>query len=101
MIRRFQCVLFLIFVSLVRGDDKELPIVANARELKKVDSNKIIWQRDGSTMSYIPSSEFTKSFWMDTTEVTVGQFKQFLQSLNINYICAYSKNFHINYLLFF
>ena len=80
MIRRFQCVLFLIFVSLVRGDDKELPIVANARELKKVDSNKIIWQRDGSTMSYIPSSESTKSFWMDTTEVTVGQFKQFLQS---------------------
>ena len=80
MIRRFQCVLFLIFVSLVRGDDRELPIVANARELKNVDSNKIIWRRDGSTMSYIPSSESTKSFWMDTTEVTVGQFKQFLQS---------------------
>ena len=50
------------------------------KELKKVNSNKIIWQKDGSKMSHIPSSKSTKSFWMDTTEVTLGQFKKYLKS---------------------
>ena len=64
----------------IYAQKEKLPVVSKAKELKTVKGKKIIWQKDGSKMSHIPSSKSTKSFWMDTTEVTVGQFKQFLQS---------------------
>ena len=60
--------------------------------------NQILWNKDGAEMSYIPAGSFEMgdhfgagqarewpvhtvrldSFYMDKTEVTVGQFKVFL-----------------------
>merc|ERR1712098_744721 len=40
---------------------------------------KITWKKDGAKMMSIPASDTIKPFWMDTTEVTVGQFKKFLE----------------------
>jgi formylglycine-generating enzyme required for sulfatase activity len=48
-------------------------VVADA-ELEK----EIVWDKDGAEMILIPASDITKPFYMDTTEVTVGQFKKFL-----------------------
>ena len=78
--RRLLWILLLFFVCFVYAEDKDLPIVTHTRELKKIKSKEIIWQKDGAKMSQIPASNVTKLFWMDTTEVTVGQFKNFLKS---------------------
>ena len=52
--------------------------------------NQILWNQDGAEMSYIPAGSFQMGdaldnmrvtldeFYMDKTEVTVGQFKAFL-----------------------
>ena len=71
------CFLFLLIFS-VYAEKEKLPVVSNAEELKIVKDKKIIWQKDQAVMVDIPASDTTKSFWMDTTEVTVGQFKKFL-----------------------
>ena len=83
---------------------KEL-VVSSAKELKGVKAKKIIWKKDGAKMvlvkPYVPAqyeekatfdrvgnpitkkvkvSDASSSLWVDTTEVTVGQFKKFLKS---------------------
>ena len=40
----------------------------------------MIWEKDGAKIVWIPASDAIKPFWMDATEVTVGQFKKFLES---------------------
>ena len=41
---------------------------------------EITWEKDEAKMMFIPASDTIKPFWMDATEVTVGQFKKFLKS---------------------
>ena len=53
-------------------------VVGSAEELKGITAKKIIWKKDGSVMMSIPASDTIKPFWMDATEVTVGQFKKFV-----------------------
>ena len=77
---RIFCFLFLLVFS-VYADKEKLPIVSNAEELKSIRGKKIIWQKDQSVMVSIPTSNTIKNFWMDTTEVTVGQFKKFVNEV--------------------
>ena len=44
------------------------------------DMKEITWEKDEAKMRFIPASDTIKPFWMDATEVTVGQFKKFLKS---------------------
>ena len=85
--RRLSLVLLVLMVLIGCGDEftedeekalKDLvkdEVVADA-ELEK----EIVWDKDGAEMVLIPASDITKPFYMDTTEVTVGQFKKFLKS---------------------
>ena len=63
---------------------EEEVVVGSAEELKTVSAKKIIWQKDGAKMVQIPYETYDRIgnpvsfFYMDTTEVTVGQFKKFL-----------------------
>ena len=72
------CFFFLLIVSVYSKEKESLPVVSEVKELKNIQVKKIIWQKDKSIMVAIPSSDTIKPFWMDTTEVTVGQFKKFL-----------------------
>ena len=72
------CFFFLLIVSVYSKEKESLPVVSEVKELKNIQAKKIIWQKDKSIMVAIPSSDTIKPFWMDTTEVTVGQFKKFL-----------------------
>ena len=72
------CFLFLLIVSVYSKQKESLPVVSEVKELKNIQVKKIIWQKDKSIMVAIPSSDTIEPFWMDITEVTVGQFKMFL-----------------------
>ena len=81
-----------------------------AKELKGVKTKKVTWEKDGAKMVLIPSTakfEQKKTFdrvgnpitktikvsdgpnpvssYMDVTEVTVGQFKKFLKSIDCQF----------------
>ncbi len=75
--------LFLL-VSSVYAEKKDLPVIANAEELKEVKVKKIIWKKDGAKMVRIPENSglvfaVGNVFFMDVYEVTVGQFKMFMK----------------------
>ena len=81
--------LVVALVGLVRAEDAEEVVVASAEELKDIKAKKIIWQKDRAKMVRIPYKEkkydrtgnlINSIFYMDATEVTVGQFKKFLKS---------------------
>ena len=55
-------------------------VVGSGKELKGITAKKIIWKKDRAKMVRIPASDTIKPFWMDATEVTVGQFEKFLDS---------------------
>ena len=86
---RILAVLLMVIVagSVCAEDAKEV-VIASAKELKGIKAKKIIWKKDGAKMVRIPwISSYTKygdpnsePFYMDATEVTVGQFKKFLKS---------------------
>ena len=81
--RKFGWILLVLLVLLVfsvYAEDEKAVVVRNAEELKGVTDKKIIWEKDGAVMMSIPASDTIKPFWMDATEVTVGQFKKFLES---------------------
>ena len=101
MVQRFIAMLLMVvLVGLVRAEDAKEVVIASAEELKGIEAKKIIWKKDDAKMVLIPESfartkdtytEFgdlvsgkivkvTDVFYMDTTEVTVGQFKKFLKS---------------------
>jgi len=94
MVQRFVVVLLLLMVGFVGcGGDK-------TKKITKDSPKKITWDKDGAEMVLIPASfartkdtydefgdlvpgkvvEVTGFLYMDTTEVTVGQFKEFLKS---------------------
>ena len=108
MVQKFV-ILFLVmmvaFVGLVRAEDAKEVVVSSAKELKGIKAKKITWKKDGAKMvlvkPYVPTqyeekatfdrvgnhitkkvkvSDASPSLWVDTTEVTVGQFKKFLKS---------------------
>jgi formylglycine-generating enzyme required for sulfatase activity len=78
MIRIFSWMLLVLLAFSVYTEDETLVAVGSAEELKGVMAKKIIWKKDGSVMMSIPASDTIKPFWMDATEVTVGQFKKFM-----------------------
>ena len=78
--RKFSWMLLVLLAFSVYAEDEDLLVVGSAKELKSIKAKKIIWQKDGAGMVPIPASDITKPFYMDTTEVTVGQFKKFLKS---------------------
>ena len=101
----FAVLLVVAFVGLVRAEDAKEVVVSSAKELKGIKAKKITWKKDGAKMGvvkpYVPAqyeekatfdrvgnpitkkvkvSDASPSLWVDTTEVTVGQFKKFLKS---------------------
>ena len=107
--KKFDAVLLLflmvIVAVLVRAENAREVVVTSAKELKGIKAKKITWKKDGAKMMlvkpYIPAqyeekatfdrlgnsitkkvkvSDASPSLWVDTTEVTVGQFKKFLKS---------------------
>ena len=88
---RILAVLLIVIVAgSVHAEDAKEVVIASAKELKGIKAKKITWKKDGAKMVRIPwISSYTKygdpnfePFYMDTTEVTVGQFKKFLKSSN-------------------
>ena len=106
MVQRLLAVLLIVALvgSVYAGDAKEV-VVSSAEELKGIKAKKITWKKDGAKMvlvkPYVPTqyeekatfdrvgnpitkkvkvSDASPSLWVDTTEVTVGQFKKFLKS---------------------
>jgi len=76
--RRPRWMLLMLLAFSVYAEDVTEVVVGSAKELKGITVKKIIWQKDGAKMVSIPASDTIKPFWMDATEVTVGQFKKFL-----------------------
>ena len=91
MIQRFVVVLLVMVVVFV-GCGEDEPEKVKPKEVDEVDkgpSESIIWEKDGAKMVLIPAGALPEvgdwfwrphSFYMDVTEVTVGQFKRFLGS---------------------
>ena len=78
--RKFSWMWLVLLVFSVYAEDEKAVVVGNAKELKEITAKKIIWKKDGAKMVSIPASDTIKPFWMEATEVTVGQFKKFLES---------------------
>jgi len=73
--------MLLVFLpSLVHAADEKAIAIESMEELKGITAKKIIWKKDRAVMISIPASDTIKSFWMGVTEVTVSQFKKFLES---------------------
>ena len=97
--------LMVIVAGSVRAEVAKEVVVSSAKELKGIKAKKIIWKKDDAKMMlvkpYVPTqyeekatfdrvgnpitkkvkvSDASPSLWVDTTEVTVGQFKKFLKS---------------------
>jgi formylglycine-generating enzyme required for sulfatase activity len=86
---RISAVLLMVIVAgSVRAEDAKEVVVASAKELKGIKAKTITWKKDGAEMVRIPwISGYSKfgdanfePFYMDATEVTIGQFKKFLRS---------------------
>ena len=56
MIRKLVVVMLMtiVLVDVVRAEDVKEVVVKNAKELKSIKSNQIIWQKDGVKMVRIP-----------------------------------------------
>ena len=103
--REISWMLLVLLAFSVYAEDGKAVVVGSAEELKGISAKKIIWQKDGAKMvlvkPYVPTqyeekptfdrvgnpitkkvkvSDASPSLWVDTTEVTVGQFKKFLKS---------------------
>ncbi len=80
MMRRPRWMLLMLLAFSVYAEDVTEVVVGSAKELKGITAKKIIWKKDRAVMISIPASDTIKSFWMGVTEVTVSQFKKFLES---------------------
>ena len=82
--RKISWMLLMLLAFSVYAEDETLVAVGNAKELQGITAKKIIWEKDGAVMMSIPASNtiyidlYIEPFWMDATEVTVGQFKKFV-----------------------
>ena len=93
-------VLLLVLMVVFFGCGEDEPEISSVEDLKDTDAKNIIWKKDGAKMVLIPAGTFEMgdyfnegkvkndneipvhldAFYMDVTEVTVGQFKKFLKS---------------------
>lgn len=121
MVQRFIVVLLIMVVWVGCGKDesgkpgeKKVPL-QNSKKITKDSPKKITWDKDGAEMVLIPAGfretgdsydefgdlvsskvvKFLDAFYMDTTEVTVSQFKKFLKSSG--YKPAVSINWNVVY----
>jgi len=105
LMQKLSWMLLLLLASLVHAEDEKAMVVGSAEELKGITAQKIIWKKDGSEMVLIPGGAFEMgdhfnegdsnelpvhtvaldAFYMDKTEVTVGQFKTFLDDSDYNW----------------
>ena len=103
--RKFSWMLLVLLVFLVYAEDEKGVVVGSAKELKGITAKKIIWEKDEAKMVRIPGGLFEMGdhfnegntnelpihtveldeFYMDMNEVTVGQFKQFVEQSEYNY----------------
>ena len=112
MVQRLVVILFvmMVLVGLVRADDVKEVITENAEGLKGIKAKKITWKKDGAKMVLIKPdvpaqyeekktfdrlgnpitkkikvSDASPGLWVDATEVTVGQFKKFVEESGYSY----------------
>ena len=118
MVQRLVLVLLVMIVGFGCGGDKSGKSKDAGSKVTKDSLKKITWDKDGAEMVLIPESftrtkdtydefgdlvsgkvvEVLDTFYMDTTEVTIGQFKKFLKSsgykreepINWKYVYEYS-----------
>jgi hypothetical protein len=102
MVKRLVIVLLMIVVLGGCGEDE--PDRVKPKEVEVVDEGpEIIWETDGAVMRLIPAGSFEMgandgdvdekpihsveldAFYMDVNEVTVGQFKQFVEDSKYPY----------------
>ena len=76
--RKFSWMLLVLLAFSVYAEDEKEVVIGSEKGLKGITVKKIIWKKDGAVMMSIPASNTIKPFWMDATEVTVGQFEKFL-----------------------
>ena len=76
--QKFSWMLLVLFAFSVYAEDEKEVVIGSEKGLKGITVKKIIWKKDGAVMMSIPASNTIKPFWMDATEVTVGQFEKFL-----------------------
>ena len=71
--RKLSLILLILLVLAfsVYAEDEMDVIIRSAK--------KITWKKDRAKMAATPALDTLKSFWIDTTKVTVGQFKKFLE----------------------
>ena len=99
-VRRVIILLLLVLMVIFVGCGEDEPEISSVEDLKDTDAKNIIWEKDGAQMVLIPEVvlrekdtydkfgdlvlgkvvKVSDSIYMDTTEVTVGQFKKFLKS---------------------
>ena len=77
--------MLVVTLGLASTEGPREVVVESNEELKGVTAKKVIWKKDGAEMVFIPASGKIQSFWMDATEVTVGQFKKFLSETNYQF----------------
>ena len=102
--RRISWILLAWLVFSVYAGDEKSVVVGSAEELKGISAKKIIWQKDGAKMALVPAGSFEMgdhldgmsdafpvhvveldTFYIDIYEVTVGQFKQFVDENEYSY----------------
>ena len=94
--RKFSWMLLVLLVFSVYAEDEKEVVVGSADEFKGIESvvvkegklirpKQIIWKQDGAKMRRIPAGPSRPVFYMDSTEVTVGRFKQFVQESGYAY----------------
>ena len=103
VVQRIFAVLLVALVGSVCAEDAKELLVASAQELKGAEAQKIIWKKGGAKMALISAGSFRMgdhldgmsnapvhtvqldAFYMDLNEVTVGQFKKFVQQNGSKY----------------
>ena len=94
--RKFSWMLLVLLAFSVYAEDEKAVVVGSADEFKGIESvvvkegklirpKQIIWKKDGAKMRRIPAGPSRPVFYMDSTEVTVGRFKQFVQESGYAY----------------
>ena len=101
--RKFSWTLLVLVAFSIYAEDEKLLVVGSAKELKGVTTKKIIWKEDGAKMVRIPAGSFEMGdhldgmsnapvhrvgldgFYMDAHEVTVGQFREFVNQSGYSY----------------
>ena len=96
--RKFCWMILVLLAFSVYAEDETLVAVGSAKELKEITAKKIIWKKDEAKMVRIPAGSFEMgdhfgegstnewpvhrveldAFYMDVHEVTVGQFREFV-----------------------